>query len=232
MGGRQPGQLRLRDQGHNALIASRSDDTVTASSAGRGQPEINGQARLLQEFNRSRGVVGAAIAHGRAGAAKHMARIVPYNPFAFPPSLEVRCARAALAANLPERKIRRRIRGQARSYKILSKPRSVGAAIAHGRAGAAKHRARIVPYNPFAFPPSLEVRCARAAIAHGRAGAAKHRARIVPYNPFAFPPSLEVRCARAAIAHGRAGAAKHMDVRERPWPRTFQSVNHKAEFAG
>ncbi len=30
-------------------------------------------------------------------------------------------------------------------------------------------------YNPFAFPPSLEVRCARTAIAQGRAGAAKHR---------------------------------------------------------
>ena len=44
--------------------------------------------------------------------------------------------------------------------------------IAQGRAGAAKHRARIVPYNPFAFPPSLEVRCARAAIAQGCARAA------------------------------------------------------------
>jgi hypothetical protein len=38
---------------------------------------------------------------------------------------------ATLAANIPERKIQRRIRGQARSYKIfLSKPRVVGAALA------------------------------------------------------------------------------------------------------
>ncbi len=32
--------------------------------------------------------------------------------------------------NIPERKVERRIRGQARSYKILSKPRIVGAALA------------------------------------------------------------------------------------------------------
>jgi hypothetical protein len=37
---------------------------------------------------------------------------------------------AALAANIPERKVQRRIRGQARSYKILSKPRIAGAALA------------------------------------------------------------------------------------------------------
>ena len=42
-----------------------------------------------------------------------------------------------MAANLPERKDKRRIREQARSYKISSKPRIVGAAIAQGRAGAA-----------------------------------------------------------------------------------------------
>ncbi len=80
------------------------------------------------------------------------------------------CARAALAASIPERKTKRRIRGQARSYKNPPKPRvvetalavlPVGAAIAQGCAGAAKHMARIVPYNPFAFPPSLEVRCDR-----------------------------------------------------------------------
>ena len=35
-----------------------------------------------------------------------------------------------MAANIPERKTVRRIRGQARSYEILSKPRSVGAALA------------------------------------------------------------------------------------------------------
>ncbi len=51
-------------------------------------------------------IVGAAIAHGSAGAAKHR-----------------ECARAALAANIPERKTERRIRGQARSYKNLLKPR-------------------------------------------------------------------------------------------------------------
>jgi hypothetical protein len=36
----------------------------------------------------------------------------------------------AKAANFPERKTQRRIREQARSYKILSKPRIVGAALA------------------------------------------------------------------------------------------------------
>ena len=41
------------------------------------------------------------------------------------------CVGAALAANIPERKTQRRIRGQARSYKMfLSKPRIVGAALA------------------------------------------------------------------------------------------------------
>ena len=46
-------------------------------------------------------------------------------------------ARATLAANIPERKTERRIREQARSYKIfLSKPRIVGAAIAQGCARA------------------------------------------------------------------------------------------------
>ena len=35
---------------------------------------------------------------------KHRQGLFPTNPFAFPPSLEVRCARAALAANIPERK--------------------------------------------------------------------------------------------------------------------------------
>ena len=99
-----------------------------------GEKTLNPYARatsLLQRLSKPR-IVGATIAQGRAGAAKHMARIVPYNPFAFPPSLEVRCARAALAANLPERKTGRRIRGQARSYEkfFLSKPRIVGAALA------------------------------------------------------------------------------------------------------
>ncbi len=36
----------------------------------------------------------------------------------------------------------------------------------------------------------------------------------------------------AAIAQGRAGAAKHKDVRERPWPRTFQSAGPHSRFAG
>ena len=48
------------------------------------------------------------------------------------------CARATLAANIPERKVERRIRKQARSCIIfLSKPWIVGAAIAQRSAGAA-----------------------------------------------------------------------------------------------
>jgi len=65
----------------------------------------------------------SSIAQGSAGAAKHM-------DVRERPSLEVRCARATLAANLPERKAKRRIRGQARSYRILSKPRIAGATLA------------------------------------------------------------------------------------------------------
>jgi len=33
---------------------------------------------------------------------------------------------------------------------------------------AEEHMARIVPDNPAAFPPSMEVRCVRAALEHGR----------------------------------------------------------------
>ena len=116
---------------------------------------------------------------GMCRCREAQARIVPDNPFAFPPSLEVRCARATLAANIPERKAERRIRGQARSYKILSKPRSVGAAIAQGRAGVAKHRQGLFPTILLHF--------------------------LHPWRS---------------------------DVRERPWPRTFQSVKPNAEFAG
>jgi hypothetical protein len=48
-----------------------------------------------------------------------------------------------------------------------------------------------------------------------------------------FPNILsKPRIVGAAIAQGGAGAAKHMDVRERPWPRTFQSVRPNAAFAG
>ena len=66
----------------------------------KGEAKIREQARSYKNSSKPR-IVGAAIAQGSAGAAKHMARIVPDNPFAFPPSLEVRCARATLAANLP-----------------------------------------------------------------------------------------------------------------------------------
>ncbi len=53
--------------------------------------------------------------------------------------------------------------------------------------------AGIVPNNPSAFPPSLEVRCTNAASA-GCAGAA--------YNPFAFPPFLATCSRESALSLG------------------------------
>jgi len=50
-----------------------------------------------------------------------------------------------LAANIPERKTSRRIRGQARSYKNLSKPRIVGAPL-----GAA------IPEQMVQYGPALD----------------------------------------------------------------------------
>jgi hypothetical protein len=58
-------------------------------------------------------------------------------------------------------------------------------------------------------------------------GEAKIREQARSYKNSSKPPIVG-----AAIAQGCAGAAKHMDVRERPWPRTFQSVKPNAEFAG
>jgi hypothetical protein len=60
--------------------------------------------RTKQRVDKTAVIEGAAIAPGMCRCREAQARIVPDNPFAFPPSLEVRCARTALAANIPERK--------------------------------------------------------------------------------------------------------------------------------
>ena len=51
------------------------------------------------------------------------------------------------------------------------------------------------------------------------------QARIVPYNPFAFPPlHRDVQVPRSTWMC-ESGHPWRSDVRERPWPRTFQSAS-------
>ena len=53
--------------------------------------------------------------------------------------------------------------------------------------------AGIVPNNPSAFPPFLEVRCTNVA------GAGDRQGKVCSYNPFAFPPFLAVRCRKVRL---------------------------------
>ncbi len=107
-------------------------------------------------------------------------------------------ARATLAANIPERKAKRRIREQARSYKNSSKPGIVGATLAANPRFVGAALAANIPERK-----------------------AKRRIREQARS---YKNSSKPGIVGAAIAQGCAGAAKHMDVRERPWPRMSQSA--------
>ena len=158
-----------------------------------------------------------------------------YNPFAFPPSLEVRCRRYDPMASIVPTMLLHFLRpwrsdGGGRP-KQEARAESEAGARAESNAGAVADdcRARIVPTILLHFlrpwrsdaggttPRTEEVERSRSQSREQcRSNCRRLQGKDCSYNPFAFPPSLEVRCRRYDSTDG-GGRAK-----QEPEPRAMQ----------
>ena len=90
--------------------------------------------------------------------------------------------------------------------------------------------ARIVPNNPFAFPPSVEVSVGKGRehmyVTYGSRATHSAMARIVPNNPFAFPPSVEVSA--GSTIPGMESVESSLEQR----PRTTQEQLSRSSCRG